>query len=474
MVGMEESDQQNVELVRKYSKGTRTVVNKIYIYWVVVCVVAAAAVYGTITVSYQAGYALGAKNFNREVSLLSAGVSNSTQPIDLPAEVNFGPFWDAWFLLEKHFVNEANGTTTDFASSTDQDRVWGAISGLASSYSDPFTTFLPPEENEFFAADISGEFTGVGMEIGNRNQYLTVISPIPGTPAARSGIKPRDIISNIDGTDSLRMPVETAVKLIRGPKNTQVQLTVLRQGESDPLEITIERELINIPTIQTEIIDDVFVIKLFSFTSKSPRLFRDALVEFAQSGNTKLILDLRGNPGGFLEASIDIASRFLDKQSVVVREERTGEETSTTHYSKGYDHFRDTIRTVVLIDGGSASASEIVAGALRDHNRALVVGAQSFGKGSVQELFPLTKDTALKITIAKWLTPLGTSISAEGIVPDISFTEPETDENYQATYAQDLSQDWQIQEAMHIISRPDFASLLDEIPQELLNKYNQS
>ena len=461
------SPERNVEMVRKYSKKSRKffgpTLRRILLYGLII-----PALILALYTSYLLGQAVGKHEFTQLVHQATATISHkeATPEQSLPS-ADFAPFWDAWFLLEKHFAEETPADSPE-PQTQGQDRVWGAIQGLTASYGDPFTSFLPPEEHEHFEADISGEFTGVGMEIGNRDGFLTVISPLPGSPADKAGIRPKDIIEHIDGEDSLRMGVGQAVNLIRGPQGEEVTLTILRRGETEPLEISITRDVITIPTIETQIVDDTFVIKLFSFTTKSPRLFAQALQEFAESGQSKLILDLRGNPGGFLEAAIDITSRFLPEEAVIVTEQYSDTRGEKIRYSTGYNHFNDNLRMVTLINNGSASASEIVAGALRDHNQALLIGQQSFGKGSVQELFNLTKDTSLKITIAKWLTPSGAHISEEGITPDIT-TSPYEREEDGSTYSQDYREDTEIKQAIDILARDDFQELFTTIPAELQN-----
>lgn len=333
-----------------------------------------------------------------------------------PAAVDFSPFWKAWSVLNEKFVTV--GTTTEDAV-TDQEKVWGAIEGLASSLGDPYTVFFPPIEAEIFESDVSGNFQGVGMEIGIRDGILTVIAPLKNSPAARAGIQPQDKILAVDGKSTARLSVEKAVMLIRGPEGTVVALTLFREGKDEPFEVKITRAVINIPTIETEKRSDgIFVIRLFNFSGTSPNLFRNALREFIVSGSSRLILDLRNNPGGFLEAAIDMASWFLPPGKVVVTEDYAGKEEAQVHRSKGYDIFNDTLKFVILVNQGSASASEILAGALQEHGIATLVGERTFGKGSVQELVPITADTALKITIARWLTPNGISISAGGLTPD--------------------------------------------------------
>lgn len=331
-----------------------------------------------------------------------------------PQDVDFAPLWNVWNLLEENYV--ATGSSTPISN---EDKMWGAVERLARSLGDPYTVFLPPDENEIFSADISGEFEGVGMEIGIRKGILTVIAPLKGTPAYRAGILSGDKIYAIDGEFTDNMTIDGAVKRIRGEGGTEVVLTIGREGENEFLEIPIVRAVIEIPTIDTELRSDgIFVIELYNFSGGASNFFRGALREFEKSGSNKLLLDLRGNPGGYLESSVDIASWFLPAGEVVLRED-FGEHTEEQVYrSKGYDVFSDNLKMVILIDQGSASASEILAGALSEHDVATLVGAQSFGKGSVQELINVTDDTSLKVTIARWLTPNSISISDGGLTPD--------------------------------------------------------
>jgi len=221
--------------------------------------------------------------------------------------------------------------------------------------------------------------------------------------------------------------VDQAVKRIRGPKGSTVTVLVARAGKV-PFEVPLVRNTINLTTVDTELRSDgVFVLKLYSFNAISPQKFREAIREFAESGSDKLLLDLRGNPGGYLEAAVDIASWFLPVGKPVVLEDSGGRRDGVVYRSYGYDVFSDKLKLAILIDGGSASASEILAGALKDYGKATLIGAQSFGKGSVQQTFDVTNDTSLKITVARWLTPNKVSISHQGIVPDIAVDRTEDD-----------------------------------------------
>ena len=339
---------------------------------------------------------------------------------DISSEVDFAPFWKVWQVLDEKFVptKVSTSTSVSVATSTVQDRVWGAIGGLTGSLGDPYTVFFPPEESKSFEAEISGNFEGVGMEIGIKNEVITVVAPLKGNPAQKAGILAGDKIISIDGQSTINMSVDKAVKLIRGKVGTKVKITVAREGKKEPLEFTITREVINIPTVDTEIRDGVFIIKLYNFYSASPNLFREALREFIESDSDKLILDLRGNPGGYLEAAVDMASWFLPLGKVIVSEDFGKNAPNQIYRSKGYDIFNSNLKMVALVDGGSASASEILAGALKEHGIAKLVGTKTFGKGSVQEVVKITPETSLKVTIARWLTPLGNSISENGLVPD--------------------------------------------------------
>lgn len=352
-------------------------------------------------------------------------VFNTTPPKD----VNLEPIWKIWNILDERFVPTTKDAEEISSKDMTQERIWGMAQGLVASMGDPYTVFLPPAENKTFNEDISGEFEGVGMEIAIKDGLLTVVSPLNGTPAYKAGIKAGDRILKIDGVSTEGMNIQDAVSKIRGPKGTKVNLEIYREGESSTLTISVVRDKIKIPTIETEKrADGIFVIKLMSFTAESPALFRDALVEFINSRYDKLILDLRGNPGGYLDAAVDIASWFLPKGAVVVQEDFGDKRPENVFRSKGNNLFTDKLKMVILVDKGSASASEILAGALRAHGRAKLIGTNTFGKGSVQELIPITPETSLKVTIARWVLPDNSWIGGEGIKPDIEVEFPKKEE----------------------------------------------
>ncbi|MEK7186721.1 MAG: S41 family peptidase [Patescibacteria group bacterium] len=385
-------------------------------------------------------FSLGLNAGEKRITTNVAGVENRTE--NQPSEVDFSPFWKAWNAINEKYV-PASSTASVV---NDQEKIWGAIEGLASSLDDPYTVFFPPIESALFESDIRGNFEGVGMEILAQDGALTVISPLKGSPAERAGILAGDRIIKVDDKETSGLTTEDAVQIIRGPRGTNVSLTISRVGKKGPFEISVTREVINIPTIDTAVLPGgIFKIELYSFTAQSPNLFRMALREFIESDTDKLILDLRGNPGGYLEAAIDMASWFLPSGKVVVRESFGDEREEKVYRSKGYDIFNDNLKFVILVDEGSASASEILAGALEEHGRATLVGEKTFGKGSVQELVSITNDTSLKITIARWLTPNGVSISNQGITPEILVERTAKDK--------EADRDPQLEKAIEIIRK---------------------
>jgi carboxyl-terminal processing protease len=348
------------------------------------------------------------------------GISNIQAPQTVTAD--FSPFWKVWDIINQKYPG-----ATDI---TNQQRVYGAISGLMGSLNDPYSEFFNPDDTKLFESDIEGSFGGIGMEIGMKDKVLTVIAPLKDTPAYKAGIKSGDEILKIDQTATDSMGIDTAIRLIRGDKGTTVTLTILRPGENAPRIIPIVRDIINAPTLDSSLRPDgIFVIKLYSFSANSADLFRTALQKFSASGSDKLLLDLRGNPGGYLDSAISMASWFLPGDKTVVTEDYGAGMPSDVFKSKGYNIFSNKLKFVILIDGGSASASEILSGAMKDDKRAILVGTQSYGKGSVQEVVNVTPDTIMKITVAKWLTPNGISISKKGLTPDyvVPIVQADTD-----------------------------------------------
>lgn len=363
--------------------------------------------------AFTIGLAVGERNsassIVSRIPLIGDGLDATPNP-----NADFIDFWKAWNALEEHYV-------TTHASSTSpsvKERIFGAIEGLAASYSDPYTVYFPPEEAKAFAENISGSFAGVGMEIGMRDGILTVITPLKGTPAEAAGIRAGDQIITINGKSTDGLSTDKAVTKIRGPVGTTVEFTIIRDEES--LNIKIIRDIIQVPETEDgfDEASGVYHIALYEFTANSADLFRQAFARFKDSGSKKLIIDLRGNPGGYLDSAVDIASHFLPKGKAIVIEDFDGKEENQVHRSIGYNDVPAGTKIAVLIDGGSASASEILAGALRDNKIATIIGTKSFGKGSVQSLIDLG-DGSLKITVARWVTPSGHWIMDNGVTPDI-------------------------------------------------------
>ncbi len=326
-----------------------------------------------------------------------------------PTEIDFDLFWDVWQRVETSYVDKAKIDRLKL--------VEGAIAGMVRSIGDPYTVFMPPQEAKEFQQEIKGSFEGIGAEIGIRGGVLMIIAPLKGSPAENAGVKAGDKVLKIDETVTSELSVEQAVRLIRGERGTKVKLTIFRENDGEPKEIIITRDTIVVPNIQTEIKNGVFVLRLSHFSESSPGDFRKAVGEFRGSGATKMILDLRNNPGGFLVAAVDIASWFLPAGDVVVTE-KWSDGNQEVYRSRGYRELEST-PIVVLVNQGSASASEILAGALRDQRGIKLVGEKTFGKGSVQELKELRGGASLKITIAKWFTPSDKSINENGLEPDI-------------------------------------------------------
>jgi carboxyl-terminal processing protease len=357
--------------------------------------------------------------------------------------IDMAPFWKVAGILNEKFV----ATTASSTVPTNEEKVYGAIEGLTAAYGDPYTTFFPPKDSKDFEDEVRGDFGGIGAEIDIKDNVLSVVAPLKNTPAERAGLKAGDAILKIDKKFTAGMTVEEAISFIRGPKGTTVVLTIKQNGETK--DITIERDTIVIPTIDTKLRDDgVFVISLYNFSSNSATLFRGALREFILSGSDKLVLDLRNNPGGYLEAATDMASFFLPIGKTIVTEDSGAKAPQKSDRSKGYDVFTDKLKMVILLNGGSASASEILAGALHDHGIAKLVGEQSYGKGSVQELLEVTPETSIKVTVARWLTPKGNWISGKGITPDVEvkFTKKDAEKKL----------DPQMDKAVEILIDPNF------------------
>ena len=353
-------------------------------------------------------------NFSKPSIEKIEGLSNK-DPYLSSSSIDFSLFWDAWNLIERKYVNRFELDR--------QKMVYGAIVGMLDSLGDPYSVFMEPEDSEKFIDDMSGSFDGIGAEVGIRKEILTVISPLEGNPAQKAGLKPGDKILKIDDTLTGDLTLDEAVSLIRGEKGTEVALLIFRDEWEETKEIKVTRDEIKIPIIKWELLappggedNNIAYIQFYHFTENSAIEFNKTINEILKLNPNGIVLDLRNNPGGYLEVSVDIASWFLPKGEIVVIED-FGDGKNNEFVSRGYKKLED-MPTIVLINEGSASASEILAGALRDIRGIKLVGQKSFGKGSVQQLEKLKGGSSVKITVAKWLTPSGISISEEGIIPD--------------------------------------------------------
>ncbi len=328
-----------------------------------------------------------------------------------PSDIDFNIFWDVWRKVNKKYVSQD-------ATKDTKKRVYGAIKGMVASLGDPYSVFFDPDETKEFTTELDGKFTGIGAELGIRDGILTVIAPIEGMPAEKAGLLAGDKIVKVNDELTNDMTIEDAVKKIRGEKGTEVTLTVLHKGAKETSEIKIIRDEIDIKSVTYEKKDgDIGYIRIKGFMDDTDEEFDKVVSQVLADKVKGLIVDVRSNPGGNLQTAINVISKFVPKGEVILWErDRNGNERDYRAISG--QELKD-LPVVVLIDGGSASASEILAGALRDDRHSLLIGTKSFGKGSVQSLEPVRGGSSLKITIAKWLTPSKQSIHEVGIEPTI-------------------------------------------------------
>lgn len=350
-----------------------------------------------------------------------SGKSTVICPVCPPEEIDFSLFWESWKTIEEKYADKEK---LDI-----QKMIYGAISGMTQSLNDPYTVFLEPEEAKKFLEDVKGFFEGVGMEVAIKENQLQVVAPLEGTPAQKAGLRPGDKIIEVDGKSTANITADTAVDWIRGPKGTEITLTVYREEWETAKDIKIVRQVIDIPSLKLELRGDgVAYLRLYHFSEKANYDFSEAAIEILGSSAKKIILDLRSNPGGYFEIVQDIAGWFLKKDQIVaIKDFGEGKERENV-FAKGNAKLAN-YPIVVLINEGTASGSEILAGALRDNIEAKIIGESSFGKGSVQELVELNGGSMIKITIARWLTPNGELIIDKGLEPDIKIEMTEEDYN---------------------------------------------
>lgn len=352
---------------------------------------------------YFAGYLVGHKNIVFEENFQPKVLNTE---LGKPKDVDFSIFWDAWKLVTEKYVGEYSP----------QKMVYGAIKGMIEALGDPYSTFLEPGANKVLLEDLSGAIQGIGAELSKKDDQLIIVAPLDDSPAQKAGLQAQDEILEINGESTINISLDQAIEKIRGPAGSEVTLLINRSDLKEPKEFKIERAVITIKSVQREMKDNIGIIKITQFADDTKDLTIQAADELLKKNPKAIILDLRNNPGGYLETSIDVASLFMDRGVVVKEQYKDGrkEELNTT-----LDGKLKNLPVFVLVNEGSASASEIVAGALRDSRNAAIIGKKTFGKGSVQELENLSSGSALKITVAKWLTPKDKTIDKEGIKPDI-------------------------------------------------------
>lgn len=334
--------------------------------------------------------------------------------------VDFSLFWKVWDTLKTKYVDNSNLNA--------QNLVYGAIKGMLKATGDPYTTFFDPEETKSFAEDIEGSFEGIGAELGMKDNILTIIAPLENSPAERAGLRAGDKIIKIGEKTTTDMNVYEAVDLIRGEKGTEIKLTIFRQGDKDSQEIKIIRDVIEIKSVKLEFKENnIAYLKINKFGEETAKEFDRAINEIILKDSKGLVLDLRNNPGGLLDRTITIASRLMPKGKTIVIEEDGHGKRNYLNTIGG--NKLSSLPTAILINEGSASAAEILAGAMHDNRGVKLIGKKTFGKGSVQELINFPKFSSAKITIAKWLTPNGDYIMEKGISPDIEINYTDDDFN---------------------------------------------
>jgi len=366
-------------------------------------------------------------------------VINKEAPPTVPAS-DMSIFWETWQVVLEKYVDRQNLNP--------EEMIIGATKGLINSLKDPYSEFLTVEQTQELSTELSGEFSGVGMEITKRDGYLVIVSPLPNTPAERAGLKPNDIILTIDDTEAMNLSATEASQLIRGEAGTSVKLTVYRSTWNEAKTIELIRENIFIPSVSWEKLENnLAYLKIYNFNLPVTMDFYKVALEISSAKPKGLIIDLRNNPGGYLDSVVDISGWFLSRGDIILKEDFGNGEVKVFRVSLGQSLLKN-IPTVILVNEGTASAAEILAGALRDNRGIQLIGTKTFGKGSVQELIYLKDGSSIKLTISRWLTPNGTIIQDNGLEPDIMV---KNEEDFGAYAKIDLEKDKQLQRAIETI-----------------------
>ncbi|MBI4737650.1 MAG: S41 family peptidase [candidate division NC10 bacterium] len=344
--------------------------------------------------------------------VFTGGVQHGTTAIEDTYE-KLKVFTEILSLVQSNYVDEVKS----------RELIYGAVKGMLETL-DPHSAFMPPETFREMQVETQGIFGGLGIEITVKDRTLTVVAPIEGTPADRAGIQPGDRIIKIEGQPTKDMTLMDAVRKLRGPKGSKVTITILREGSLEPLDVTLVREVIEVKSVRSkELGDGIYYVRVSSFQERTSKDLERVLEQAQKAGSTALVLDLRNDPGGLLNQAVTVTDMFLDKGQLIVYTQgriKNQDLRFTAEHSNGFPRWP----MVVLVNGGSASASEIVAGALQDWKRAVILGTKTFGKGSVQTVIPLSDGSGLRLTTAKYFTPRGRSIHGTGIMPDIIVEPP--------------------------------------------------
>ncbi|HEX6976757.1 MAG TPA: S41 family peptidase [Patescibacteria group bacterium] len=374
-------------------------------------------------VTFALGYKIGYSGLRIE-PLTGSSTPKVTVSRTVPVRnLDFSLFWQVWDTINSSYYDKSKVQPANL--------VYGAIKGMVSAVGDPYTLFLPPSDNKISQEDLQGNFSGVGIQIGYKGTNLAVMSPLPGTPAEKAGLKGGDLIVAIKDDNkkinksTTDMTLPEAVEAIRGEAGTKITLAILRTGTDKPFTVDLVREKINVPSVSVSYVGDnesIAQIKLFKFGGETTTEWQKAVSQINSKNVKGIILDLRNNPGGYLQAAVDLAGEFLPRGSVAVIEDKGGNDKTPYNTTKDTGAFLNA-KVVVLVNGGSASASEILAGALRDDRKISLIGEKTFGKGTIQEPQDLPGGSGLHITIAKWLTPNGTWVNEKGLDPDIEVKE---------------------------------------------------